>query len=174
LREVRCAIVDAAEFNDALAIHGNKSALLFSRVAELMRVVWRGFGRLSPTVFIDRQGGRKKYMRVLMNRFPECGIMIRREGKLRSAYDIAGDGMRMTVSFEVNGDSARFPVALASMLSKYIRELHMELFNDFWSRRKSDLRRTAGYPQDAARFLREISGLCEELGIDLNMMVRKR
>jgi hypothetical protein len=47
-------------------------------------------------------------------------------------------------------------VALASLVSKAVRELWMDVFNGYWRARLPGLRRTAGYPVDAARFRREI------------------
>ena len=44
------------------------------------------------------------------------------------------------------------PAALASMTSKYLRELAMRAFNEFWCGRVHDLAPTAGYPRDARRF----------------------
>ena len=40
-------------------------------------------------------------------------------------------------------------VALASIVSKAVRELWMDVFNAHWSARIPDLRPTAGYPNDA-------------------------
>ena len=44
------------------------------------------------------------------------------------------------------------PTALASMTAKYLRELSMRAFNEFWCARVPGLRPTAGYPGDAPRF----------------------
>ena len=42
------------------------------------------------------------------------------------------------------------PTALASMTAKYLRELSMRAFNEFWCARVTGLRPTAGYPMDVA------------------------
>ena len=47
-------------------------------------------------------------------------------------------------------------VALASIVSKTVRELWMDEFNAYWLRRIPDLRPTAGYPSDAVRFRQAI------------------
>ncbi|HMP18459.1 MAG TPA: hypothetical protein PKD72_15645, partial [Gemmatales bacterium] len=49
-----------------------------------------------------------------------------------------------------------FPVALASMLSKYWRELFMQQFNGWFSKQQPGVAPTAGYPVDAARFWQEV------------------
>lgn len=45
------------------------------------------------------------------------------------------------------------PVALASMIAKYVRELAMHRFNRYWSKRMPELKPTAGYTLDARRWL---------------------
>jgi hypothetical protein len=65
------------------------------------------------------------------------------------------------------------PVALGSMLSKYLRELHMILFNRYWCERRPDLKPTAGYSVDARRFLEDIAPLRRELGIEDQLLIRR-
>jgi len=60
------------------------------------------------------------------------------------------------------------------MVSKYVRELCMKLFNEFWQERVAGLAPTAGYPQDAARFLAQISNVERRLAIDRTVMVRAK
>ncbi len=42
------------------------------------------------------------------------------------------------------------------MFAKYIRESAMKLFNSWWVKRVPGIRPTAGYPQDARRFIADI------------------
>ena len=67
-----------------------------------------------------------------------------------------------------------FPTALASMTAKYVRELHMRLFNEWWQIHNPGLRPTAGYYQDARRFLGDTETLRRQLGIDDRLLVRQR
>ena len=67
----------------------------------------------------------------------------------------------------------------ASMTSKYVRELAMELFNRFWQRHVPGLTPTKGYPEDAKRFRRDIARAQEardgsELFADDSLEVRAR
>ena len=71
---------------------------------------------------------------------------------------------RTTISFRCQGERA-LPVALASMTAKYLRELAMRAFNDYWCRR-FPIAPTAGYSQDARRFKKQIAPLQTALGID--------
>jgi ribonuclease HII len=72
------------------------------------------------------------------------------------------------------GGEAYLPVALASMISKYLRELAMQAFNQFWIRHLPELRPTAGYPGDSQRFKRDIASVQASLGIDDRMLWRDR
>jgi len=56
-----------------------------------------------------------------------------------------------SLTFQPRADQSYFCVALASMVSKYLRELLMGEFNRFWQEHVPGLRPTAGYPTDAAR-----------------------
>ena len=60
------------------------------------------------------------------------------------------------------------------MLSKYLRELFMTLFNRFWTRQLPDLAPTAGYYVDGKRFYREITPAVRKLGVSEQMLYRCR
>ncbi len=62
-------------------------------------------------------------------------------------------------------ESGFCPSALASMTSKYVRELAMQAFNEFWVSRVPGLQPTAGYPADAKRFHAQIRHVQQQLGI---------
>jgi hypothetical protein len=73
----------------------------------------------------------------------------------------------------MNGE--RFmPTALASMTAKYLRELSMKAFNEFWRAHIPELKPTAGYYRDAWRFKKEIAAIQKELQIDDCVIWRKR
>ena len=60
------------------------------------------------------------------------------------------------------------------MTAKYLRELSMRAFNEFWSAHVPNLRPTAGYPNDAQRFRKEIAAAQRELKIDDHVLWRNR
>jgi hypothetical protein len=73
----------------------------------------------------------------------------------------------------MNGE--RFmPTALASMTAKYLRELSMQAFNEFWRAFVPELKPTAGYYRDAWRFKKEIAAKQQELRIDDRVIWRNR
>ena len=59
----------------------------------------------------------------------------------------------MDIRFSKGADRFSFPVAAASILAKYTRELFMKNLNDYWCGRIDGLKPTAGYPEDAKRFM---------------------
>ena len=76
--------------------------------------------------------------------------------------------------FRPRAESEALPVALASMLAKYLREVFMRQFNRFWVRQVPDLKPTAGYPGDAARFFARIRPLLTGLGMPEEHVWRRK
>ena len=78
------------------------------------------------------------------------------------------------MSFRTRADESDFCTSLASMVCKYVRELLMERLNSFFAGLSPGLKPTAGYPRDAARFLRETEILRSRLGVSEESLVRRR
>jgi len=75
------------------------------------------------------------------------------------------------IQFRPEAEEAHLPVALASMTAKLVRELAMARFNRYWCDRIPGLKPTAGYVQDARRWLVDVEGvLCDD---EREAMVRK-
>ena len=121
----------------------------------------------------DKHGGRSFYGQLLAAHFPEWLIEVRGEGRQRSLYRFGPPERRVDVCFRVEGESC-LAAALASMASKYLRELAMRAMNDFWCRRVPGLRPTAGYPGDAHRFRDDIAVAQAELQIADRILWRDR
>jgi len=69
----------------------------------------------------------------------------------------------IVVQFRPEAEEAHLPVALASMTAKLVRELAMARFNRYWCGRMAELKPTAGYVQDARRWLEDLEGvLCDD------------
>ena len=170
----RPQVVFAPEFNRHVRRLRNKAAVSFSQCAGLLRHIMGLCSGADAAVFVDKQGGRNNYGHLLLRTFPKRRIRILEQGPEESAYRIAGDGGDMTVTFARGCEDKHMPVALASMFSKYVREAYMRRLNSFWQRRAPGLKATAGYPQDAKRFLRDIEQTRADLGIGLDQFVRSR
>ena len=74
-------------------------------------------------------------------------------------------GRTLTLSLVPRADADDGLVALASIVSKTVREHWMDAFNAHWQARVPGLRPTAGYPVDAARFRRAIEADCDARGL---------
>lgn len=147
---VRSAVVDAPAFNDRLDRLGSKADAHFDVFAGLLRGLVAAGGDLS--LRSDKHGGRHYYQGPLARALPGSGVMRIEESPARSAYLIEAPCGRVDLDFIPRADASDGLVALASIVSKAIRELWMESFNAFWCARVPGLKPTAGYPQDAKRF----------------------
>jgi len=159
------------EFNRLLEQYGSKGALLSHLTLDLIDGMMRQLPDGPISVVCDKHGGRNRYGPLLSEHFPDFMIEIHGESRQRSVYRFGPDGRRMEFCFRVNAERC-LPAALASMASKYLRELAMRPFNDFWCSRVPGLAPTAGYPQDARRFKIAITAVQCELGIEDNTIWR--
>ena len=131
-------------------------------------------GSLPPgpvSMVCDKHGGRNRYGPLLARHFPDSLIEVRGEGRQASHYRFGPAERRVEVCFRTKAESC-LAAALASMASKYLRELAMRAFNGFWRRRLPELQPTAGYPQDAKRFRIDIAVEQRRLQIEDRSMWR--
>jgi ribonuclease HII len=143
---VRGRLIHADEYNHFLATSGNKADLELTQVGQLLKWI----GSTTPAaIVVDRLGGRRFYGEALGKMWPTATVHIDEESAHASRYLID----QRQVAFLVGGESASPLTALASCIAKYARELHMTLFNQWWCRTVPDLAPTAGYPEDARRWL---------------------
>ena len=91
------------------------------------------------------------------------------ESRERSVYRVGSTELRFQMKAEAN-----FPVALASLFCKYVRELSMQVFNEFWAEHVPGLKATAGYPVDAVRFKQDIAEAQARLAITDDVLWRER
>ena len=174
LAALRCRPLFEGEFNRRVEASGNKAAVLFGLVAELLGEAVSLAAGEPVVVFADRQGGRKRYLGALQQALPGCFPWVLREDDEWSAYRLDGAPHPVEVHFVVSCEERQLPVALASMTAKYVRELLMELFNAFWRGHLPGLAPTAGYVTDGRRFLAEIGPAMAGLGIPAGEIVRQR
>ncbi len=172
---MRAAVVFEDRFNKMVSVTRSKASVSFTFVAGHLLHVWERFGEHRPTVVVDRQGGRMRYRELLAVNFPDALITVIEESPMCSSYVLregnvsggaSGGGRGMTVSFMVDAEEAHMPVALASMVSKYTRELLMARLNDYFVARVPGLKPTAGYAKDGKRFLTELGPHLPDMGLD--------
>lgn len=168
-------VVFPGRFNEMCERYGNKASALSQTTLQLVRSVLDPLPADEPVyILCDKHGGRNKYGPLLNDVFPETLAVVRQEGREESEYQLGhGDGRRELV-FRAKGDVDYLPAALASMVSKYLRELAMRAFNAFWIAHVTGLKPTAGYPVDAKRFKKAIEPMQSKLQIDDRILWRSR
>ena len=176
--DLGAAVVFEDRFNQMVANTRSKAATSFTFVARHLSHIWNEFGEHDPFVVVDRQSGRTRYLELLQLNFPGAMISIVEESETRSAYVLEEPGVggaagrRMRITFTVEAEQAHMPVALASMISKYTRELLMARFNAYFARHAPGIRPTAGYATDARRFWQEIEPHLPALAIEPTRLCR--
>ena len=170
---VLARVVFPEEFNRRVDAMGSKGTLLSEVTLQLINKCLKfGAGDL-VTIRCDKHGGRSRYSPLLQATFPEYLIEVVREGREQSVYRWGPANERVEIGFVAGGEQF-LPTALASMTAKYLRELAMLAFNQFWACRLPGLRPTAGYPVDAKRFKAEIETTQRRLGIADESLWRNR
>ena len=165
-------LIEPLEFNQGVRQLGNKATLLshatLSIVRQLLDSLWADRPDLViDQVFVvcDKHGGRARYGGVLQEVFSESWIQVLSERPESSRYRMRWSEASVVFEFLAKGES-QLPIAAASMISKFVREVAMLAFNRFWQQQKPGLPPTAGYPVDAKRFRREIEPLIPQLGLE--------
>jgi hypothetical protein len=152
-------LVGEAEFNRLVRDGGGKGATTAAAITEHFRRVLALAAVLPDDgvrLVCDRLGGRTQYADLIadMAGIPESSVRIAEESPERSRYFAEVGGRQVGVLFQTGCEKVHLPVALASMVAKYTRELAMARFNRYWSARIQGLEPTAGYWQDAKRWLK--------------------
>jgi hypothetical protein len=172
---VRTVVYGPERFNRLLDATGSKARVHFAAFRELLRDAWALAADGVPTaVQSDKHGGRHYYLEPLVEAFPETWIERGVEGPELSRYHFRQAGRAMTLSLQPRADGSDGLVALASIMSKTVRELWMDAFNAFWARRVPGLRPTAGYPVDAERFRLAIESAALGLEVHPDVWWRRR
>lgn len=176
LLDVRCCYFDVAKFNRRVQSTGNKAEIVTSSVLELIQsavALASVLGEKEVFVISDRLGGRV-YYEELLTKIPDFNSISRSSCLEESKYQLENKNITLDIRFEVDADDSHFPVALSSMIGKYIREKSLQYMNEYFMELQPGLKPTAGYWKDGLRFLREIDtlGPLEKIGISKNEFVR--
>jgi hypothetical protein len=160
LLDMRCLMVPESTFNQVVRDTGTKAeATALALGHHLRRIVAAATdpARTDPApclrIVCDQLGGRTQYEGLLAREL-SCSVAPLAESGERSRYQIAPDSI---VQFMPEAESAHLPVALASMVAKFVRELAMMRFNRYWCGRCPELKPTAGYSTDARRWLTDMA-----------------
>jgi hypothetical protein len=162
------------ELNRQFKATRNKSSVLFSTSATHLDHLLKTYGERGLVIFCDQQGGREHYGALLRLMFEDWSLEIISEGDGRSEYRLRRDEHAVRIIWCEKAEAQCLPVAAASMLSKYLREMLMRRFNAYWKVHIPDVKPTAGYYNDGLRFLRDIQQKRKELRITDDLLVRAR
>lgn len=167
-------VICEGELNRMFDATRNKGNVLFSVAAGHLDDLLRTFGRQNLVIICDRQGGRAHYGALLRLMFEDWALEIVSEETSRSEYRLLRDGHAVRIVFVEKAEVGCMPVALASMLSKYLREAMMGRFNAYWQQQLPGVNPTAGYHTDGVRFLGDIEQKRRELGVEDARLIRSR
>jgi ribonuclease HII len=173
LIDVQCRPIFPAAFNRSVQTLGNKANVLSSQTMQVIAKLLSAAPDDDVTILCDKHGGRSKYLPLIQQHLWQQLITVEIEGRAISRYHWTQAGRRISIQFSARGES-QLPVAFASMVSKYVREVFMHIWNEFWQEHIDDLKPTKGYPVDAKRFMADIESDRDSLGIPRNQIWRER
>lgn len=166
--------------NDSFDATDNKARTHWQETRALIEHLWRRHGEEGLELVVDRQGGRMRYAGVLAEAFPEARVRVIDETAPCSIYDVRESASEsrparsMRIVFREKAELSSFSVALASCLAKYVRETCMHAFNEWWKTHDPALKPTAGYVDDAHRWLADAAASIERARVDRRELVRSR
>ena len=91
-----------------------------------------------------------------------------------SSYELSGSGKKMRLHFVTKADQKYLPVSLASMVSKYIRELLVERINKYFLKHQPQLKPTAGYWKDGLRFIEDLKTKAPHVKYQKSQLIRSK
>jgi len=155
IQRIRSVITCAGVFNARTADGTSKVVV---NLENFERLLGDARGALPPdqplTAICGMVGGIRSY-RTYVRRFDPERMEVLEEKRFRCAYRVPDVG---DVAFEVDADDRHLPVALASMVGKYLREVAMERQNRFYAAASADLPRASGYHDPVTRRFIEATG----------------
>lgn len=168
--------IPAGEFNRKVSVVRNKATVLFGHVSQFIARAYEQYGQEDRNlqIMIDKLGGRSRYRPSLQRLFPDLQMKIIKEDASLSSYQMSSKGRTMKLHFLTGGEDRQLPVALASMVSKTVRELFMGMLNGYFEKHCPGILPTAGYYKDGQRFLGDIEGRIDPALAPRELLVRER
>jgi ribonuclease HII len=174
LNEIKSCCLDVAYYNKMVAAVRNKASVLFTATSQLIQTAFCNFIGENLHIVIDRQGGRVHYRKNLQRMFPDMSLSIVRESPAVSSYDLQNERGTMRLHFVVGADRQYLPVSLASMVSKYLREVLIGCMNRYFTGFNPNIKPTAGYWQDGLRFIEDLKTNLPHISFSRNQLIRCR
>ena len=172
---IRARIMFPEEFNQLVTLADSKGVVLSNATMQLVRdladqcAADADLRDKETLVVCDKHGGRNRYDELISEHFDDQFVFRLEESREQSRYRMG------SINFCFRSKAEEFlPVALASMVAKYTREVLMHQFNHFWATQIPGLKPTQGYPLDAKRFREDIAASVESLRIPMDQLWRSR
>jgi len=167
LHRMAVTTVFPEEFNQGLVQFENKAGLLSRTTCQLAKHLLETEipSDANVRIICDKHGGRAHYAGCLQQDMTDQFVRVVHESKDSSHYLWSEQQREIEIAFFAKGEKY-LPIGLASMVAKYIRELCMNAWNAFWCEQLPGLKPTAGYPQDARRFRRDIAPAQAKLAVE--------
>jgi ribonuclease HII len=163
LQCLRSSVVSPRSFNRLVRQTDSKGSIPLQSLGELITSLTRHIqDQEYIQITVDRLGGRWHYAERMRDWFADLEIRCVEETASVSRYQV---GDNLEIAFVVEADQTSLPVALASMLSKYLRELFMGQFNAWFRGHQPEIAPTAGYPMDSHRFWADAEPTRNRLGL---------
>lgn len=170
LLQVQSRILFPEEFNALVEVEQSKGKVLSVATLQLVKAaIDHPEADRHGHVVCDKHGGRNRYDDLISAAFDDAFVFRIEESGPQSRYRVHD----LEFCFRTKAEEL-LPVALASMVCKYVRETVMLQFNAFWQQHLPELKPTKGYPMDAKRFLQDIAGKAVELNITESTFWRNR
>ena len=167
--------LDVGYYNQRVSVVKNKARVLFTSIAGLIKQAFEStYVDKNLQIIVDRQSGRTNYQRLLGLMFPDLELAIIRQDKSVSSYELRGFGKMMRLHFALKADENFLSVSLASMTSKYVRQLLVESINHYFINNCAHLKPTAGYWKDGLRFIKDLETNLPDLAYDRAKLIRSR
>jgi ribonuclease HII len=176
----RADLVSAARINRELAAEhlreGTKNTWATHAVLRLAKLAVDSVDAPSIALWCDKAGGRQAYLEPLRRVWPEPDqrIDLLLEQRDRSHYRVELGSRRIELGFAMGGDRLDPRISWGSILAKYLRELTLRAFNRYFVGRVNGLRPTAGYPEDAKRFIAQVNAALGEGGLERDAWIRTK
>ncbi len=174
LVQLKSVCLDVEFYNKMVTNVRNKSRVLFTATCSLIKHTLDNHPDKNFRFIIDRQGGRVRYRKELQKMFPGMPLKIINENTSSSTYQLTAGRKTVNLHFAINADNIYFPVSLASMLSKYLRELLVHHINLYFTALHPALKPTAGYWKDGLRFIQDINSKLPGLKYQKSRLIRCR
>ena len=174
LLAIRSDCLDVGHYNRMVSAVKNKARVLFTAVSGLIKEAFDNCDDRNIQIIIDRQGGRINYRNALGLMFPQMELQIIRQDSAISSYQLTCTDKTMRIHFTAKADDRFLPVALASMTSKYVREVLVKAINQYFIANCKTLKPTAGYWKDGLRFIKDLQTNLPELSCEKEKLIRSR